>query len=125
MAVVGATGTSTHTSTHAASSTTGGNQCAALLADMQAKAKDATHCNPLLDIQQCDGTAIINDSCGCPSILANEKNPNKVSSAQAAYQAWVSAGCGPMDCDHCSPAIPGFCNGTNETNGNCSSAIPD
>ncbi|MFO0548852.1 MAG: hypothetical protein U0271_10720 [Polyangiaceae bacterium] len=70
----------------------------------------AVECDPTLSIPQCDGTAVVSDTCGCPSILLNEHNPEYVAMVQEAYADWVAAGCGPYDCGQaCKPATPGFC----------------
>jgi hypothetical protein len=118
------------TVTHAAttgSSSTGGNDCASLKAKLDAAVAAAVTCGPALAIVQCNGTQIMNDDCGCPSVLLNETTPDKVTAAKAANAAWIQAGCGPFQCGAaCFPAGPGFCQpNADGTTGKCSVALPD
>lgn len=106
--------------------TTGGGDCNSLLAALNAANAAAQECNPAISSPQCDGTAIVNDTCGCPSILANEKQPETVKAALVAYNAWVDAGCGPFECGGgCFKAVSGFCSPTNGNKGMCFQALPD
>ncbi|HTJ82166.1 MAG TPA: hypothetical protein VL400_10610 [Polyangiaceae bacterium] len=102
--------TTSVTTDSSTSSVMTGSSCDVLLADLEDAQRAATTCDPLLSTPQCDGTAILDDTCACPSVLANEKQPDLVASAQAAYDAWVNQGCGPFECGAaCFPAGPGFC----------------
>lgn len=125
----GAPGSSSNASTsHGAttSASTGGSNCANLLDSMNVAAAAAQACNPTVSSPQCDGTAVVKDACGCPSLLLNEKQPDKVKAALAAYDAWVNAGCGPLGCGQaCFPAVSGFCSPLNAGGGVCVQALPD
>jgi hypothetical protein len=105
---IGNVGATTHAST--AATTTGGNMCTSLEAAVEAALTAAQECDPKLNVFQCDGTQILNDTCGCPSVLANEKRPDRIAAAKAATAAWIQAGCGPLQCGKdCFPATSGFC----------------
>ncbi len=112
---VSSTSASSHASASAtqavgATSTGSGSTCAALQAAMDQAILAAQACDPAISSPQCDGTAFVDDTCGCPSILLDEKDPAKVALAQKAYDAWTQAGCGPFPCGKaCFPAGPGFC----------------
>jgi hypothetical protein len=125
----GSSTSSTSTSGTSSSSTTStgtGGSCAALEAALSQAAADAQFCNPALNMQQCDGAAILNDTCGCPSLLLNETQPAKVAAAKAAYNAWISAKCGPLACGKaCFPAGPGFCQPGTAGGGTCVSGLAD
>lgn len=93
---------------------------------MNAAVAAAQACDLSISSTQCDGTAILDDSCGCPSILLNEKNPGLVKAALGAYNAWTNAGCGPFGCGGaCFPAVPGFCSANGNGTGTCAQALPD
>jgi hypothetical protein len=74
-----------------------GADCKALGETMQATLTAAQQCSPLLGVEQCNGTAVGYDSCGCGVVL-NDTQPDKVKAANDAYDAWVAAGCGPNAC---------------------------
>lgn len=113
------------TSVNTAAST-GGGSCTDLLAALNAANAAAQECDPAISSPQCNGFAVLNDTCGCPSILANEKAPEKVKAAQLAYDAWINAGCGPFECGGgCFKAVGGFCSPTNGNKGMCFQALPD
>lgn len=89
---------------------TGSGACDALLATYETAVDHARACSPLDPNIQCDGTVVLLDTCGCPSIVANEDLVGEVADAEAAYEAWVAAGCGPYQCESCTPATNGgFC----------------
>jgi hypothetical protein len=121
----GSTSSSSSSSGSSTSSSSGGG-CSDLKIQLDAAVAAAIVCNPLINQVQCDGTAVIHDACDCPSILLNEKNPNQVANAKAAYSAWTTAGCGPAQCGKlCVPATSGFCQpDPNGTTGTCVSAQP-
>jgi hypothetical protein len=101
----------------------GGGDCASLGAALSAAVEAARACNPVLDVIQCSGSAIINDGCGCP-IVANEQQSTHVSDAQGLYSAWISTGCGPIECFACPPSpmsTPWYCDGNT---GKCEAALP-
>jgi len=102
-----------------------GSSCDVLLEDFQDALRAANSCDPSLATPQCDGSAILDDTCGCPSVLANEKAPDVVASAQAAYDAWTAQGCGPFECGAaCFPAGPGECSPTEGGGGICVYVMP-
>lgn len=102
-----------------------GVSCDVLSAQYEDAIRAATACNPTLSSIQCDGTAVLNDTCGCPSILLNERNPELVLAAQQAYDAWVAGGCGPVPCGQaCFPASAGGCVPSG-TSGTCQVFLPD
>lgn len=108
------------------SSTTGGNTCASLKSALEAATAVAQACSPQISVVQCDGTQIMNDECGCPSVLLNEKKPDNVAAAKAAMAAWIQAGCGPFQCGAaCFPASAGFCQPSSDATGKCAVAFPD
>jgi hypothetical protein len=51
----------------------------------------------------------VEDTCGCPRVVLNGTNQALVDQVRSAYEAWVNAGCGPLDCDFCDPARGGVC----------------
>jgi hypothetical protein len=71
--------------------------CQSLFATFQNALAEAVKCSPVLGVVQCSGSATLLDACGC-TVVANETQPEKVKAAQAAYDAWVAAGCGPYAC---------------------------
>ncbi len=98
------------TSTDAATTGTGSDACTTLLELYETAVDHARACSPIDPNIVCDGTVVLLDTCGCPSIVANEDLPADVAEAQAAYEAWVAAGCGPYLCENCTPAVSGgFC----------------
>ena len=118
------TGSTTHASS--GSTTTGGNDCASLINAFETALAATQACDPKLNIQQCDGSQILNDTCGCPSVLANEKQPDKIAAAKAASAAWIQAGCGPLQCGKaCFPANPGYCQPNSDGTGICMSVVLD
>lgn len=64
--------------------------CDMLDATRRATLEAATACNPALSSISCDASAIVQDQCGCPRVV-NERNPELVEAAKAAYDAWSSA----------------------------------
>ncbi len=98
---------SASTTNASASSSSGGATCASLEAAFQQAVAAAQSCNPFLSIPQC--SLIVDDRCGCPTIVLNETAPDLVQAVQQAYAAWVNAGCGPLDCGFCDPAEGGGC----------------
>lgn len=114
--------TGTSISTNATTGT--GKSCTVLKAELDAANAGAQACNPALSSIQCDGSQILVDPCGCSSLLANEKEPAKIAAAKAANQAWLDAGCGPLDCGGgCFPVGPGWCQGQPDGSGICASAV--
>ncbi len=70
----------------------------------------AMACNPTVSSIQCDGSALVPDQCGCLHI-ANEKYPDLVEAAKAAYDAWAGV-CPTPPClpDACLPlGSAGYC----------------
>lgn len=89
--------------TSVTTSSSSGVDCEALGLAAGAAIDAAEACNPAIDAVQCNGSAVILDTCGC-EVVANELNGQAVSdAAKQAYLAWTSAGCGPFDCDACPP----------------------
>ncbi len=102
-----------------------GLSCDVLSAQYEDAIRAATTCDPTLNSIQCDGTAVLNYTCGCPSILLNERNPELVLAAQQAYDAWVAGGCGPVPCGQaCFPATSGGCVPSG-TSGSCQVFLPE
>lgn len=96
--------------TDAATTSSGTGPCASLLEIFETALDHARACSPLDPNIQCDGSAVLLDVCGCPSVVANENLIGEIADAQAAYEAWVAAGCGPYECESCTPAESGgFC----------------
>jgi hypothetical protein len=96
--------------TDAATTGTGSDACASLLETLETAIDHARACTPLDPNIQCDGSVVLLDTCGCPSVVANENLITEIADAQAAYDAWVAAGCGPHECVSCTPATEGgFC----------------
>ncbi len=105
--------------------TTGG-VCDGLAEELETAIDHARACSPLRPVVQCDGSAILLDLCGCPSVVANEHLPVEIQQAQDAYDAWVSAGCGPYPCESCTPAEGGFCLAEGDgSKGRCEAVGPD
>ena len=104
----------------AGSAGTGGNpgdggQCAPLFESYQKALAAAVQCSPQLSVVQCSGAATLYDSCGC-KLVANETQDAKVKAAQAAYDAWTKAGCGPYPCGKaCFEGTTGACDPTSGT----------
>lgn len=103
----------TNSAVSATAVTTGtGGTCEALLSAMEAANEKARFCSNFNPVIQCDGSVILLDTCGCPTIIANENNVGEYQAAQLAYADWVNAGCGPYPCEVCNPVMGGgFCNG--------------
>lgn len=113
--------------TDAATTGTGSDQCAALLETLETAIDHARACTPLDPNIQCDGSVVLLDTCGCPSVVANENLITEIADAQAAYDAWVAAGCGPYDCVSCTPATEGgFCDTMmgDPSKGRCTPNLP-
>ncbi len=122
----GSTTDSVTTSVGTTSSVGTGSSCDLLAAQLDDAVRASVSCDPTISSTQCDGTAVLNDTCACPSILANERNPELYQSALAAYDAWVGAGCGPLDCGAaCFPASAGFCQPGPDGTGTCGVFLPD
>lgn len=100
--------------------------CSMLEQMMNAAVEAARACNPALSSPQCDGSIILEDPCGCPSIVANEKTPQQAAAAKQAIADWKAAGCGPLECGGgCFPVSGGFCAETNNGQGVCIGFGPD
>jgi hypothetical protein len=112
--------------TDAATTGTSSDQCAALLEAFETANDHARACSPLDPNIQCDGSVVLLDACGCPSVVANENLVAEIADAQAAYEAWVAAGCGPYECATCMPATNGgFCETMGEpSKGRCTPNPP-
>jgi hypothetical protein len=107
-------GKSTAVTATAVTTGTGGT-CEGLLAAMEAANEKARFCSNLKPVIQCNGSVILLDTCGCPTIIANENNVGDYQAAQQAYNDWVSAGCGPYPCEVCNPVMGGgICSGPGE-----------
>jgi hypothetical protein len=75
----------------------------------------AVKCNGSATVTQCDGSAVGHDACGC-KVLFNENLDQQVKQANAAYDAWVTAGCGPFACGKaCIEGTTGACDATSGT----------
>ncbi len=108
----GSSGTQGGSSSSSVPTTSSGTVCSDLEAALLAATNDARACSPMLAVEQCTGSLTLPDRCGCFSVVANENTPELAAAAQAAFDAWVNAGCGPLDCTQCEPAVSGFCNST-------------
>lgn len=95
------------------STATSGSSCDALYAAFQESITDAIACDPSLNSVQCTGEIILLDTCGCPTIVANERTPELAEQVKAAYTAWTDASCGPIPCSECVPVDGGACEPTN------------
>ncbi len=96
----------------------GAATCASLNVTRQEALQAATSCNAELS-GQCTGSATVPDQCACPRIV-NDGQPDDVQAAQAAYDAWVQAGCGPYACGAaCSEGTTGICQGQGGPSGIC------
>ena len=80
----------------------GAGGCEGLQADVVKKVAAAQACNPVLSVPQCSGMVTTVNLCGCP-IVANDSSSMVAENATSAFKSWVSAGCGPFDCDNCPP----------------------
>ena len=118
----GSSGSSSSSSSSVTSSSATGG-CDALLHDFALKYVAAQACDPAVSSPQCDGSAIISDTCGCPT-LANEKNPAAVQAANDAWAAADAAGCLPLCGTPCTTVGGGFCQPTQNGGGICTPAIP-
>lgn len=119
-ATSGPTGVTNSAVTATAVGTGTGGTCDALFSAMEAANEKARFCSNFNPVIQCDGSVILLDSCGCPTIIANENNVGEYQAAQQAYAAWVDAGCGPYPCEVCNPVMGGgFCDGIGDA-GLCS-----
>jgi hypothetical protein len=89
--------------------------CAPLFDTYQKALAEAVKCSSQLGVVQCSGSATLYDSCGC-KLVANETQDAKVKEAQAAYDAWTKAGCGPYGCGKaCFEGTTGACDPTTST----------
>jgi hypothetical protein len=77
-------------------SAAGAPSCAELNMERQTWLQAAVVCSAELD-GQCAGAKTVPNQCGCPT-LVNSALDYQVKQAQAAYDAWVAAGCGPFAC---------------------------
>jgi hypothetical protein len=77
------------------------NDCTSLEQALTTAIAAAQKCDSLSSTFQCGG--VVTDSCGCEE-AANDTNPATIQAAQSAYQAWTSAGCGPVPCATCPPS---------------------
>jgi len=107
--VGGAPSTSVPSSNSATTSTGPGNDCQDLALAWETAIDHARACSPLDPVIQCDASVVLLDQCGCASIVVNENHVSEIQEAQAAYDAWVAAGCGPYLCESCSEALGGWC----------------
>ncbi|MCC6524215.1 MAG: hypothetical protein IT373_16260 [Polyangiaceae bacterium] len=104
----GGAGGGTTSTTTTTTTTTTATTCDGLQQALQQALDAAVACDPLAPVAQCDGTAFVRDFCDC-QVLANEKHPDAVATALAAYDAWTALGCGPWLCEWCPPTGAGFC----------------
>jgi hypothetical protein len=106
-------------------SSSAGGSCDALLTSFAQALAAAEACDPKINATQCDGTAMVFDACGCPS-LVNELNPAKVSAATTARQAAAAQGCFTPCGAPCQPFAGGFCEPiAGGATGKCAVAFPD
>jgi hypothetical protein len=94
-------------------STGGTGGCEGLQADLMAKLAAAQACNPALSVPQCNGGVAAVDICGC-TVVANDTSAAAAQSATTAFETWVGAGCGPLQCLYCppGPGSPWYCDPT-------------
>lgn len=71
--------------------TGGADPCPQLYAVYQDRLQEARTCNPL-SLNRC--TETVPDQCGCPVWVVGDE----AADAQAAYDSWTNAGCGPFGC---------------------------
>src|SRR4051812_18401866 len=86
----------------------GAQSCDALLQSLQQKIAAAQVCSPFINSIQCDGSAMVPDSCGC-SVLVNETNQAAIQAADAAAQAAAQGGCFAPCEGPCPFSGPGYC----------------
>jgi hypothetical protein len=116
----GATSSASATKASSVVSSSTGSTCEALTVALEQALDQTRVCGPALSIVQCDGSAILKDLCGCPTILANEHNVAQIQGAEQAYDAWVAAGCGPYPCETCTPLNQGgLCISLSDGTGRC------
>jgi hypothetical protein len=100
----GAGGSSSRASSGAAggpasgpSTSSGGTSCDSLYGTFRQALDEATLCNPCIDNDACIDGPQIHDECSCVVGASNDK-PDAAKAAEDAYDAWIAAGCGPVDC---------------------------
>ena len=111
--------TSSSTSTSSSTITTGSGGwggaggCDALQQSFEQKLAAAQQCNPAMNAVQCSGNTVAHDSCGC-EVAANDYHATQAQAAELAFDAWVSGGCGPLECYACPPppTSPWYCDPT-------------
>ena len=90
-----------------------GLSCDELQAELEKLIAAATVCECMLP--PCSDDRPIHDTCGCP-IAAGASRVNEAKQAEASYQQWIAAGCGPLSCTgNCARPTYWTCNG--ETDG--------
>jgi hypothetical protein len=104
----GSSTTTTHTTTTTATATTtvttsSSSGCDGVLGELSALIVEATTCNSCMDYDSCMNGPKIHDTCGC-LVGASELAQQAAADAEALYQQWVSAGCGPFECN--TPCLP-------------------
>jgi hypothetical protein len=81
--------------------TTTGSDCGSLETVLIEALDEAMSCNSCIDgpdpCSYLSGQQLT-DLCGCP-VAVDATDPDATAAALDAYQAWTSAGCGPLDCD--------------------------
>jgi hypothetical protein len=94
---VSSSNASTVTST-VSSTSSGGPECAAMLQALRDAVVAASACNACqVWPDLCQGGPLITDECGC-KVVASTILDAEEQVARDAYNVWVAAGCGPLDC---------------------------
>jgi len=104
------TTTTVTTTTSSTATNTATNVCDGLELGLVYRIDAAQSCNPYINTIQCSGAIVIYDRCGCEAV-ANDGLVDEAELAIDAYDDWVNAGCGPLDCDSCPPpaSSPWYC----------------
>jgi len=111
------TTTSSSSSTSSTSTSPGGSGgaggCDGLQQSFEQKLAAAQQCDPAINAVQCSGHTVVHDSCGC-EVTANDYHATQAQAAEAAFNAWIAGGCGPMECYACPPppSSPWYCDPT-------------
>jgi hypothetical protein len=96
----------------------GAPSCVELNKERQTWLDAARTCSPELN-GQCAGARTVPNQCGCPT-LVNSAFDYQVKRAQAAYDAWVAANCGPYACGAaCFVGTMGVCDPTRIGSSTC------
>jgi hypothetical protein len=100
----GSSTTTTHTTTTTATTTISTSSgCDGVLGQLTALIAEATACNACMNYDSCMNGPKIHDPCGC-RVGASDMAQQAAADAEALYQEWVAAGCGPFECN--TPCMP-------------------